>query len=103
MHSKKARRVPALLLVIGLLVVGAPAAAAPDGSASGEPTTGSSLIEALTGWLASLWPVPGSSEARAPAWAATGAEVEPHNPGEAGTDDDPTAEPQLGAEIDPDG
>lgn len=104
MHSKKARRGAVLLLVLALLAAAAPAAAAPE-RASIDPAIGSSLFEALAAWLATLVPAPGPAATPAPAWAATGAAaaMEPQPGGHVDAADDPTAEPQIGSDIDPNG
>ena len=101
MRFKKPGRAAALLLVLGLL-----AAAAPVGAAA-EPAGTSCFFLRLSDWMASLLSGAGSSTAPAPrpAWAAsgTGTATEPGPERPAQATDDPTAEPQLGGDIDPNG
>ncbi|HSL83652.1 MAG TPA: hypothetical protein VLF66_12830 [Thermoanaerobaculia bacterium] len=105
MRFKKPGGIVFLLLVLGLLVAAVPTAASTHRPA--DPAGTSSLIQALSDWIAAWLTGPGSvnTPASAPAWAAdkvgTATERNPESP--AGAADDPTASPQLGSDIDPDG
>lgn len=105
MRFKKPGRAAALLLVLGLLAAPAPVEAAPKRAA--EPAGTSSFFLTLSDWVASLLSGPGSPTAPAPTptWEAsgTGAATKPGPDRAAHAADDPTAEPQLGGDIDPDG
>lgn len=106
MHWKTVRGATALLLVLGLAVATAPVAATPDPAAGGA-AVGPSLFDSLKTWVAALWPAPGPDPVplQAPAWTASenGEDAAARPPASLETGDDPTAEPQIGAEIDPNG
>ncbi|HSL81239.1 MAG TPA: hypothetical protein VLF66_00600 [Thermoanaerobaculia bacterium] len=95
------RRAAALLVAAVLLSTALPAAASPPAwSAAG-------LLDALTDWLAALWPGGAPGELPTPSRASVGGDDD----GSAGpavgsageSSDDLTANPQLGGDLDPDG
>jgi hypothetical protein len=102
MHAFGLRRTAALVLAVALVVAAAPAAGAPPERAAGEPGIGPSLFRAVTAWLAALWPGAGPASAPVPAWEALGSEVDPSGTPKS-PDGGPTAEPQFGSTLDPDG
>jgi hypothetical protein len=104
MHAIGLPRTAVWLVVLGLLAAAAPAAAAPD-RAVGEPGIAPPLFQALTAWLAALWPGGGPTLTSAPAWAASaaGPTVEPQLGGEIDPNGGPTVEPQHGIDLDPNG
>lgn len=102
MHAFGLRRTAALVLAVALLVAAAPAAGAAPERAAGEPGIGPSLFRAVTAWLAALWPGAGPASAPAPAWEALGSGFDPAGSLKK-TDGGPTADPQLGPVLDPDG
>ena len=109
MRAKTLRIAAAVLVVLGLVTAAAPAAAAP---ARVETSVGPALLQQLTAWLAGLWPGAGPGSAEGPEGLAQrlGPVANPdgefaapqHRPG-ASSDDDPTADPQLGPVADPNG
>ncbi len=86
-------------MTCALLMAAAPSAAAPTGAAA----EARSLLEAVQVWIA-LW-LPGAApfgpapEAKS---EAVGSQSRPAGPATS-TDDDPLAQPQVGAEANPDG
>ena len=102
MHAIALRRTAALVLAVALVIAAAPAAGAAPERAAGEPGIGPSVVQAVTAWLAALWPGAGPASALAPAWEALGSGLEPAGTPKK-TDGGPTAEPQLGPVLDPDG
>lgn len=110
MVAKTLRTAATLLVLLVLLAAAAPAAAAP---ARADAGMGPALLQHLTSWLAGLWPgaEPGAADGLAGLAQRLGAEPGPNGEPAAGSpagpatssDDDPTAEPQLGSHPDPDG
>lgn len=100
MRAKTLRTAAAVLVVLGLLAAAAPAVAAP---ARAEAGAGPALLQQLTAWLAGLWPGKGSVESEGPSASSQrlGPRLDPD--GAPASDDDPTADPQLGIDADPDG
>jgi hypothetical protein len=104
MHAIGLRKATALVVALGLLVAAFPAGAAPD-RAAGEPGIGPALFQAVTAWLAALWPGASPATAPAAAWAALGAgpTAGPQPGSGADPDGGPTVEAQLGPDADPNG
>jgi hypothetical protein len=110
MRAKTLRTAAAVLVVLGLLAAAAPAAAAPDRADGG---IGPALLHQLTAWLAGLWPGTAPAVPDGPAGLAQRLVpvADPGGDSSAGSpagptvssDDDPTAEPELGPRADPDG
>jgi len=129
MRTIRPRRAAALLAVLALLLAALPAAAAPNRTATNEPGVGVPLLDALTAWLAALWPGTGSPSTPESVWEALGGVLDPDgapqlasapapepqsisealgsvlDPGGApqSASDLPTATAQLGPDADPDG
>jgi hypothetical protein len=65
------------------------------------------LVDVLAAWLAPFWPGTDPGESPAAAWLPLGSEadraVEPAARSEGGTNGEPTAQTQLGSELDPNG
>jgi hypothetical protein len=102
MHAFGLRRTAALVLAVALLIAAVPAAGAAPERAAGEPAIDPSLVRAVTAWLAALWPGAGPASALAPAWEALDRGFDPAGTPKK-TDGGPTAEPQFGSTLDPDG
>jgi len=102
MHAIALRRTAALVLAVALLIAAAPAAGAAPERAAGEPGIGPSFVQAVTAWLAALWPGAGPASALAPAWEALGSGLDPDGTPK-NADSGPTDKPQLGSGLDPDG
>jgi hypothetical protein len=106
-NSTRLQRAGALLLATALLLAAVPAAAAPPERGVGEARGAPSLFDALAAWLAALWPGATPNGAPAAAWAAAGGggepTIEPQLGGDINPDGEPTPQPQLGGDIDPAG
>ena len=98
------RKAAALLLAAALLAAAAPAAAAPEPAAEEVrlPPLAPKVLEALSSWLSALWSGAGADFLPEPVREALGPDAAPGGP-PAATTGDPTAEPQLGSDADPDG
>jgi hypothetical protein len=95
------RKVAALLLAVALLAAAAPAAAAPE--RPGEEARGvPEVFEAFWLRLSALWPGTGSDLVPEQVREALGSCADPDGAPQ-GTSGDPTAEPQLGSDLDPNG
>jgi len=114
MRMKILRPAAAVLVFLGLSAAPAPAAAAPDrDQARTEAGMGAALLDQLTAWLTNLWAGSGPAAPDGPAGIAQRLASHPDPDGEpaaespagqaASSDDDPTAEPQLGPAPDPNG
>jgi hypothetical protein len=102
MRTIRPRRAAALLAVLALLLAAGPAAAAPDRTAANEPGVGSPLFDTLATWLAALWPGTGPPPAPQSVREALGSDLDPNGAPQP-VNGDPTATPQLGPILDPDG
>lgn len=103
----RARRAVALFVVLVSLCAALPAAATPEPTAR-RPAPTPSLAQGLLTWLTELWPgtLAGAVDRVSPAprrfqRATEPAAQETRTPLAEGND--PTAHPQLGGDIDPDG
>ncbi|HUP41844.1 MAG TPA: hypothetical protein VM599_01400 [Thermoanaerobaculia bacterium] len=107
MNRTRPRRAAALLLAAAFLVAATPPAAAPATRGAGEARSAPSLLDALSAWLAALWPGAAPGGAPAAGWSTVGAGGEPTPEPQLGSELDPygglTPEPQLGSVGDPDG
>jgi hypothetical protein len=104
MRTIRPLRAAALLAVLALLLAAWPAAAAPGRTTADDPGVVSPLFDALTAWLATLWPGTGPPPAPEPQadWGPLGPVADPGGapqPESGG----PTGRPQLGPDADPDG
>ena len=99
MRTTVLRTAGAVLLTGALLLTTAPSAAAP---APVAPEGGATLLQAVQAWLA-FW-LRGSAPVPAPEGTsrAAGSESKPGRSA-SGSEDDPVAQPQTGAEANPDG
>lgn len=97
MRANPPRTVGAAFLTCALLVAAAPAAAAPCHAAKEQ-----SLLQAIEAWLTSWLPGAASGSVPEPILRASGFDPEPGGD-PTSTEDDPLAQPQVGAEANPDG
>jgi hypothetical protein len=107
MPITRARRAVALCVVLVLLCAALPAAATPEHSAH-RPAQTPSLAQGLLTWLAGLWPgaPSGAADRVSPAPRRFQKAMEPGaqaTPTPLAEGNDPTAHPQLGGDMDPDG
>jgi hypothetical protein len=102
MRTIRPRRAAALLAVLALLLAAWPAAAAPGRTTADDPGVVSPLFDALTAWLATLWPGTGAPPEPQSAWGPLGSDLDPGGAPQP-TSGGPTATPQLGPDADPDG
>jgi len=102
MHTIRPRRVAALLAVLALLLTALPAVAAPDRPMASEDGVRVPLLHTVAAWLAALWPDSGPPAAPQAVWEALGSAADPGGAPEP-ANSVPTATPQLGSGLDPDG
>jgi hypothetical protein len=95
------RKVAALLVAVVLLAAATPALAAQERPAE-EARVVPKVFEALWSWLSAVWPGTASDLLSEPVREALGSGADPDGAPQ-GTSGDPTAEPQLGSDLDPNG
>lgn len=92
------RRAAGLALAVVFLLAAVPASALPAEATEDGPEL--SLVERMVGWFAGILPGEPTVDR---VWEGLGTGIDPNGTEAETQDDDPTADPQLGDGIDPNG